>query len=324
MNELFLSRPRRFDREVDGILLLDKPIGLSSNAALQQARRIFRALKAGHAGSLDPLASGLLPVCFGQATKVCGQLLESGKTYRVLAKLGEQTDTADAEGQVIARQPVPALGAVRLREVLARFLGDQTQVPPMYSALKHDGQRLYELARKGETVERAPRQIRIRRLELLAAGADTLELEVSCSKGTYIRTLVEDIASSLGTVGHVTFLRRLRIDPFGDHPMVTFEELEAAAAGEGASLPALLLPVDHVFGDLPSLAVDQAGEGHLIQGRRTWAAAVPGSPPASEIPPGTRVRVYGASGQFLGLAERQVDGALQPFRLFVRAAGLAG
>ncbi len=324
MNELSLSRPRRFDREVDGILLLDKPTGISSNAALQQARRLFRALKAGHAGSLDPLASGLLPVCFGQGTKVCGQLLESGKTYQVAAKLGVQTDTADAEGQIIARLPVPTLDPVSVGQVLARFLGDQRQVPPMYSALKHDGQRLYELARQGETVERAPRQIRIRRLELLATGAETLELEVSCSKGTYIRTLVEDIAAALGTVGHVTFLRRLRIDPFGDQPMVTFAELEAAAAGEGTGLSNYLLPVDHVFGDLPSLAVDKAGEGHLIQGRRTWAAAVPGSPPPSGIPPGTRVRVYGASGQFLGLAERQVDGALQPFRLFVRAAGLDG
>jgi len=320
VNEVATPRPRRFDREVDGILLLDKPSGISSNAALQQARRQFRALKAGHAGSLDPLASGLLPVCFGQATKVCGQLLESGKAYRVVARLGQQTDTADAEGQVIATLPVPPLDLETVKVVAARFLGDQTQVPPMYSALKHEGKRLYELARQGETVERAARHIHISDLEVLRADLSEIELEVACSKGTYIRTLVEDVARALGTVGHVTALRRLRVDAFGRPPMVTFAELEdAAASGDFAVLAAFLLPIDHVFMSLPRVDVDEAGERHLTHGRRTWPAQ--GTPALSE---GLNARAYGPTGRFIGLIDRQPDGALQPTRLFVRAAGLAG
>ncbi len=320
MNEVATPRPRRFDREVDGILLLDKPSGISSNAALQQARRQFRALKAGHAGSLDPLASGLLPVCFGQATKVCGQLLESGKAYRVVARLGQQTDTADAEGQVIATLPVPPLDLETVKVVAARFLGDQTQVPPMYSALKHEGKRLYELARQGETVERAARHIHISDLEVLRADLSEIELEVACSKGTYIRTLVEDVARALGTVGHVTALRRLRVDAFGRPPMVTFAELEdAAASGDFAVLAAFLLPIDHVFMNLPRVDVDEAGERHLTHGRRTWPAQGPAA-----LSEGLKARAYGPTGRFIGLIDRQPDGALQPTRLFVRAAGLAG
>ncbi|MEQ1582235.1 MAG: tRNA pseudouridine(55) synthase TruB [Steroidobacteraceae bacterium] len=312
-------RPRRFDREVDGILLLDKPTGISSNSALQQARRLFRALKAGHAGSLDPLASGLLPVCFGQATKVCGQLLESGKAYRVVARLGEQTDTADAEGQVIATQPVPPLDRQTVEAAVARFVGDQTQVPPMYSALKHEGKRLYELARQGETVERAARHIHIGGIDVLRVEAPEIELDVACSKGTYIRTLVEDVARALGTLGHVTALRRLKVDAFGNPPMVTFAELEAAAAhGDFAALAAFLLPIDHVFMDLPRVDVDEAGERHLTHGRRTWPAQGSMAPPD-----GRKARAYGPTGGFIGLVERQPDGALQPNRLFVRAAGLA-
>lgn len=318
MNDVATPRPRRFDREVDGILLLDKPTGISSNAALQQARRLFRALKAGHAGSLDPLASGLLPVCFGQATKVCGQLLESGKAYRVVARLGEQTDTADAEGQVIATQTVPPLDVETVKGVVARFLGGQSQVPPMYSALKHEGRRLYELARQGETVERAARQIHIGAIEVLRADLSVIELEVACSKGTYIRTLVEDIARALGTLGHVAVLRRLRVDAFGHAPMVTFAELEAAVATGGpGALAAFLLPIDHVFMNLPRVDVDEAGERHLIHGRRTWPAQGSAAPAS-----GQQGRAYGPAGGFIGLIEGQPDGALQPHRLFVRAAGL--
>jgi tRNA pseudouridine55 synthase len=319
VNDVASPRPRRFDREMDGILLLDKPTGISSNSALQQARRLFRALKAGHAGSLDPLASGLLPVCFGQATKVCGQLLESGKAYRVVARLGEQTDTADAEGQVVATRPVPPLDRATVEAVVARFLGDQTQVPPMYSALKHEGKRLYELARQGETVARAARPIHIGGIEVLRVDSSEIELEVACSKGTYIRTLVEDIAQALGTVGHVTVLRRLRVDAFGSPPMVTFAALEAAAAsGEVGALAAFLLPIDHVFMHLPRVDVDEAGERHLIHGRRTWPAQ--GSSAPAE---GRQARAYGPTGRFIGLVDREPDGALQPHRLFVRAAGLA-
>ncbi|HTE42442.1 MAG TPA: tRNA pseudouridine(55) synthase TruB, partial [Steroidobacteraceae bacterium] len=195
---MFQTKPKRFDRAVDGILLLDKPIGLSSNAALQEARVLFRALKAGHAGSLDPMASGMLPICFGEATKVCAFLLDSGKRYQFVARLGERSDTGDAEGQIVERQPVPSLTRKRIEAVLTTSLGAQTQVPPMYSALKHQGQRLYDMARRGESVERAARPIRIDELTLLTHGDAEIEVTVRCSKGTYVRTLAEDLALKLG------------------------------------------------------------------------------------------------------------------------------
>jgi len=308
-------RPRRFDREVDGILLLDKPSGISSNAALQQARRLFRALKAGHAGSLDPLASGLLPVCFGQATKVCGQLLESGKAYRVVARLGQQTDTADAEGEVIATMPVPRIDADTVRATAVRFTGDQMQVPPMYSALKQGGKRLYELARQGETVDRPARPIHVSRIDVVRVDLPDIELEIACSKGTYIRSLVEDIAKALGTVGHVAALRRTRVDAFGSAPMVTLPVLETAGGPD--ALGAFLLPIDHVFMDLPRIDLDEAGEVDLVHGRR----ALP--PGAQKSVVGKAGRAYGPAGRFLGLVELQPDGRVQPTRLFVRAAGLA-
>jgi len=289
-------------RPLDGILLLDKPVGLSSNAALQRARKLFRAEKAGHAGSLDPLASGMLPVCFGQATKVCGWLLDSRKTYQVTAKLGIRTSTGDAEGEVIEEKAVPVLDDVN--EVLKRFLGEQLQVPPMHSALKHHGKRLYELARKGEVVDREPRSIIIERLELQHRSTTELGLEVRCSKGTYIRTLVEDIAEQLGTLGHVSALRRLQVDPFEYAGMVAFDEIESMTADD---LDALLLAPDVALVQMPRVELTDAQQTALLHGRVVAATTTDS---------GT-ARAYGPSGRFLGIVEIGPGAMAKPQRLFV-------
>lgn len=300
---------RRFHREVDGILLLDKALGVSSNAALQQVRVLYAAVKAGHAGSLDPLASGLLPVCFGQATKVCGRLLNSGKTYRVLVQLGELTPSGDAETEVTERAPVPALTAAGVDAVLAQFLGDQQQIPPMHSALKFEGKRLYELARRGESVERPARAIFIHRISRVTPeeglAANQLEFDVYCSKGTYIRTLAADIAVRLGTIGYVKGLRRLSVDPFGDLPMFTLDSLSAETP---EALSARLLPVDMAFADLPRVDLDRSAEHSLLLGQAVS--------PTNPAPPG-EVRLYGGSGRFLGLGEGIGGGRVKPARLFV-------
>jgi tRNA pseudouridine55 synthase len=300
---------KRFHREVDGILLLDKALGVSSNAALQQVRALYGALKAGHAGSLDPLATGLLPVCFGQATKVCGRLLNSGKTYRVLVQLGEQTPSGDAETEVTERAPVPELTPQGVDAVLAAFLGNQQQIPPMHSALKFEGKRLYELARKGESIDRQPRQIVIHRIARVSTeqglAANQLEFDVYCSKGTYIRTLAADIAAKLGTLGYVKGLRRLSVDPFGELPMYTLEALSAATPEQRDGR---LLPVDTAFADLPRVDLDLTAEQSLLLGRTV-------SPPAPA--PAGEVRLYGHQGRFLGLGEGQDGGRVKPARLFV-------
>lgn len=299
-----MIRSKRFDRHVDGILLLDKPQGLSSNAALQQVRGLYRALKAGHAGSLDPLATGMLPICFGQATKVCDWLLDSRKTYRVTAALGRQTDSADADGAIIAEAPVPALSEALLREVLTQFLGEQLQVPPMFSALKHQGRRLYELARRGEAVARAPRKITIERIELSGYTSDEVQFEVRCSKGTYIRSLVEDVAKKLGTLGHVAVLRRVEVEPFGAGPVYTVEALQSS---EPAALQALLLPADSALIHLPRIDLEPGATEALSHGRTVTVP--PGAPE-----PGP-ARAYG-EGRFLGVVELRA-GLAKPRRLFV-------
>jgi len=305
-----MSKARRFHRDVDGILLLDKPLGLSSNAALQQARGLYAAKKAGHAGSLDPLASGLLPICFGQATKVCGRLLNAGKTYQVNVELGARTESLDGETEVIERAPVPALDDAKVDAVLAGFLGQQQQVPPMHSALKHQGQRLYELARRGESIERAPRQIFIHRIERLRLEPPRLELVVRCSKGTYIRSLAADIAQRLGTLGYLAGLRRLSIDPFEGHPMHTLEQLEAARAAGTEVLDGLLLGADVAFFDLAAVHLDAPAERALLLGQAVNAAAVAGA-----------LRAYGPNGRFLGLVEAGPPGRVRPVRLFVGGDG---
>lgn len=302
-------RPRVAWRDVDGILLLDKPRGLSSNAALQQARRLFRARKAGHTGSLDPLATGLLPLCFGQATKVAGLLLDSDKRYRVTARLGVATTTADAEGEVTVERPAPAPDPALLEAALAGFRGPIRQVPPMHSALKHRGQRLYALARRGVEVEREAREVTIRELHCRGWSGGRLELEVACSKGTYIRTLVEDLAAALGTVGHIEELRRTRAGPFGDGRLWGLEELEAVLAAEGeAGLDRCLLGIDHALRDWPEVRLGEAERAWILQGQAVFAAG----------PAGERVRMYGPDGGFLGVGQVTPEGRrLAPVRLMV-------
>ncbi len=278
-------------RDVDGVFLLDKALGVSSNVALQQARRIFRARKAGHTGSLDPLATGLLPLCFGEATKFAGHLLDSPKTYEVAVSLGHRTSTGDAEGEVVESKAVPGLEPGTPTAVLQGFRGEQWQVPPMYSALKQGGRRLYQIARAGDEVERAPRRIFIHDLGLLGLEEHVLRLRVSCSKGTYVRTLAEDISARLGTVGHVAELRRTAV---GDFQLGSAHRLEALQAlvdsGGEAALDGWLLPVDAALTGEPVLRL----EPELAQRIRL------GNPVIAAGPPGARVRLLDPSGVFMG------------------------
>jgi tRNA pseudouridine55 synthase len=300
-----VARPRRFHREVNGILLLDKPLGLSSNAALQQVRVLYGALKAGHAGSLDPLASGALPVCFGQATKVCGRLLNSSKTYRVGVRLGARTESGDLETAVVERAEVPTLTDASIDAALANFRGEQLQVPPMHSALKVAGQRLYELARRGETVDRAARRIVIHDIQRVNVERDYLEFDVHCSKGTYIRSFAADVAAHLGTLGYVESLRRVSVDPFSQHPMHTMEELSSLPDDERDRK---LVGADIVFAGLGAVTLSSSNEKLLLQGQ-----PVRGELPQLE----EELRAYSTSGLFLGIVAGCPDGRVRPVRLFV-------
>jgi len=290
---------------VCGLLLLDKPEGLSSNAALQRVRRLSGADKAGHVGSLDPLATGMLPICLGEATKVASEIVGGRKCYRFTVGLGAATSTGDREGEVVERAAVPGLDRAALEAVLGRFRGRHSQVPPMYSALKVQGQPLYRLARSGVEVERAPREIEVSALSLIAGEAASLELEALCSKGTYVRVLAADIARALGTCGHVTRLRRRYVEPFREESLVTLEALEALARA-GGRLP--LLAADAPLGHLPRIELTQPAATRLGHGE---AVRVPGPPVAG------RVRIYDERGRFMGLGEGDGAGRVQPRRLFV-------
>lgn len=304
-------RSKRAVRPVDGILLLNKPVGLTSNAALQRARSLYAAAKGGHGGSLDPLASGMLPLCFGQASKVCGSLLSGNKTYQVIAACGAQTETGDTEGDVIAERPVPASSDAEILTILQGFVGEQLQCPPMYSALKHQGERLYDIARRGESVERPLRPIVIHAIQLQRWEPDAGELhfEVRCSKGTYVRTLVEDIAVRIGTVAHVRMLHRVHVDPFATHAMLDLEQLEAIAGQGHAALDALLLPADQALLSLPEVVLDEALEGKLLHGQRVLAAG-------ADVGAGALLRAYGPQRRFLGVVEAESAGFIHPKRLF--------
>lgn len=286
-----------------GVLLLDKPLGLSSNAALQRVRALFAREKAGHVGSLDPLATGMLPICLGEATKIAGDILAGRKCYRFTAGLGRATSTGDAEGEVIRTAPVPPLTRAGLTALLARFIGTQSQVPPMYSALKQAGQPLYKLARAGVSVPRAPRTIELSRLSLLDFAADSVEIEAVCSKGTYIRVLAEDIGAALGTCARVTALRRLWVEPFADEPMHTLATLEAIRQrGQWPALMAVDTPLRH----LPSVTLDAVDAQRMLKGQRVFAGSGMAAP---------RVRLYDPTGLFLGLGEQDGSGGLEPRRL---------
>lgn len=288
------------------MLLLDKAVGISSNHALQAVKRLYRAEKAGHAGTLDPLASGLLPVLFGDSTRFSGYLLNAEKSYEAEVRLGATTTTGDSEGEVLKRMPVTT-GRSEAETVLARFLGVQNQVPPMYSALKRGGQPLYVLARRGETVERAPRTIEILAIDLLAYRADTLTLGVTCSKGTYIRTLAEDIGAALGCGAHLVALRRTGTGAFRLPEAVSLDTLSTL---DEAARDALLRPVDRILGQLPRVDLDAGATGRFRHGQAVESG---------EGLPQSVCRVYGASGSFMGLGEGGRDGRLVPVRLLAEA-----
>lgn len=298
---------RNGSRRVNGILLLDKPGGLTSNRALQRARQLYRASKAGHTGSLDPLATGMLPLCFGAATRVSGYLLSAGKTYLVTGRFGIATDTGDADGGICERRDGPPIEEAALISVLEQFLGSIEQIPPMYSALKQGGRPLYRLARKGIDVDREPREITVHSLSLQQYRWPDFTLLTSCSKGTYVRVLVEDIAAALGTLAHVTALRRLEIEPFAGLRMHTFAELEAAAQVGLDALDGLLLPIERALPDWPALKLPGEHEDDLRHGR-----PVPADP---DWAPG-RVRLHGPENEFFGLGEVSADGQLLPRRIF--------
>lgn len=304
-----MGRRRNTGRDVTGILLLDKPLGLSSNDALQRVKRFYRAAKAGHTGSLDPLATGLLPCCLGDATKFSAYLLDADKRYRVRVRLGVTTTTADAEGDITADVPVVGIDEVRVREVLLGFLGTVSQLPPMHSAVKHQGQRLYKLARQGLEVERTPREIQIFALDLLWIDLPEIELDVHCSKGTYVRTLAEDIGRMLGCGGHVSGLRRTAVGPYVEStgPFIGLEQIEALAGEEDmAALDAWLLPLDSALGHWPSVRLSADAAFYLGQGQ---AVLVPQAPTQG------LVRLYDPSQRFVGVGSILEDGRVQPKRL---------
>ncbi len=305
-------RNRRRGEPVDGIVLLDKPTGCTSNQALQQVKRLFRAAKAGHTGSLDPLASGMLPVCLGQATKVSAFLLNAAKVYEVELEFGTQTETGDAEGAVCATASRLEVPEPDLRAALAQFRGEIQQVPPMYSALKHRGQRLYELARRGETVERPPRTVHINQLDIAQYDPRRPRLRVSCSKGTYIRSLVEDLAVACDSLAHVRQLRRLSVEPFAEPAMVSLAELEAAASAPQPVLGPYLLPADSALAGWPRLSLGEDASRRLGLGQ-----VVSCGPDHPEL---GQVRVYGPGPRFLGIGEVRPGGQLVPRRLFTAIA----
>jgi len=288
--------------DVHGILLLDKPLGLSSAAAVARAKWLFQARKAGHTGSLDPLASGLLPICFGEATKFGAQMLDADKTYRVTVRLGERTPSADRESAVVERRELPVWSAARLEQALAEFPREYQQVPPMHSAIKQDGRPLYAYARAGEWRERAPRLIMIREMRLIDWRAPDLSFDVRCTKGAYIRVLAEDLAARLETIGHLTLLKRLGVAPFGAERQWTFESLEALPPSERTQV---LLPVDAALVDWRRLDLPAEGVQALRQGQ---PLSIPVESPGN-------VRIYAAGVGFLGLGAVGPLGKLVPLRL---------
>ena len=304
---------RKKGRQVDGLLVLDKPTGMSSNAALQQAKRLFGAAKAGHTGSLDPLATGVLPLCFGEATKFSQFLLDADKGYESTFVLGVGTDTADADGAVIAQASAVHLTEDVVTQAMVTLTGVIEQVPPMYSALKVDGQPLYKRARAGEQIERAARPVEIYGFELLSfepGDQVRLGVKVRCSKGTYIRTLAEDLGAALGVPAHVSTLRRCQSGPFALDDCVTPEQLTAVkASGTDTDLDALLQPIESGIQHLPRLSLSEAATFYIRQGQ---PVLVPNGPQSG------MVRIADAGGLFLGVGDMRDDGKLAPKRLLAQ------
>lgn len=308
-----MGRKKNKGRDVSGVLLLDKPQGGSSNHVLQRVKRLFGAAKAGHTGSLDPLATGMLPICFGEATKISAFLLDSDKRYRLKCQLGVTTTTGDAEGEVLDEWDVSAITEEDIKKVLPDFVGEIDQVPPMYSALKHNGERLYKLARQGIVVERKSRKVTIYDIEFLSyeqvGDKRILELEVGCSKGTYVRTLVEDIAKKLDIGAHIVELRRLSVGPY-DGDMLTVEQLTELAEQGFEALDASLQPVDSGVADWPDVRLTADAAFYVKQGQPVM---VP------QAPTHGWVRIYDQS-EFLGVGEIQDDGLVAPRRMIKQCA----
>lgn len=310
-----MSRPRRRGRDVHGVLLLDKPQGMSSNDVLQKVKRIFNANKAGHTGALDPLATGMLPICLGEATKFSRYLLDSDKRYRVIARLGQRTDTSDADGNVIETRPI-AFSSEELDAALDGFRGATKQVPSMYSALKYQGRPLYEYARQGMTVPREARDITVYELQFIRWEGDELELEIHCSKGTYIRTIIDDLGEKLGCGAHVIYLRRLQVATYPSERMVTLDKLNALleqAQVEGsspaASLDPLLMPMESPAMGFPEVNLTSVTAGYLKLGQAVQAAGAPLD---------GLVRITeGDERKFIGMGEIDDEGRVAPRRLVV-------
>jgi tRNA pseudouridine55 synthase len=299
-----MARRKFKGRDVDGVLLLDKPAGVSSNYALQDVKRLFGACKAGHTGSLDPLATGMLPICFGEATKISAFLLDSDKRYRLLCQLGKTMTTGDADGEVLLERDFSHVTLADIEQVLPQFSGAIEQIPPMYSALKHNGQRLYKLAREGIEVERKPRPVTIHEWVLHGYENGVIDLEVACSKGTYVRTLAEDIGNMLGCGGHVSALRRLAVGPYRDS-MITMAELQVLAEQGQAALDACLLPIESGIANWPDVNLDNDSAFYMRQGQ---PILVPHAPTCGYV------RIYHHQ-EFMGVGEIQDDGRVAPRRM---------
>jgi tRNA pseudouridine55 synthase len=305
-----MGRRRVRGRDVNGILLLDKPSGITSNDALQQVKHLYFAKKAGHTGSLDPLASGLLPICMGEATKVSAFLLDADKRYEVRCQLGVRTTTADAEGEVLETRPVEQYTDQQLEAVLDEFRGDIEQIPPMYSALKHEGQRLYKLARQGVEVEREARPVTIYELSISGRGQDWIDIDVHCSKGTYVRTLVEDMGERLGCGAHVAALRRTAVGPYDEQRLVTLERLQELKQNDLPAMDALLLPIETALTQWPDVELSADAAFYLQQGQ---PVLVPHAPTSGWV------RLYESNRHFLGMGEILDDGRVAPRRLMKSA-----
>jgi len=302
-----MARNKR-GRPLHGLLLLDKPTGISSNKALQQAKRLYDARKAGHTGSLDPLATGMLPICFGEATKLSQYLLNADKTYLAEIKLGEVTDSADSDGDVIETRPVPQeLDLKKVDAVCQQFTGDQMQVPPMVSAIKIDGQRLYKLAREGITVDRPPRAVTIHHIKTQRYADGVITVSVSCTKGTYIRSLAVDIGEAIGCGGHIQMLRRCHVSPFDNQSMVTLEQIEQHSEADE-----LLLPIDAGILHLPRFDAQDADIAAFQQGRKVEAAGTDGEGVSLFDGLG---RVYDQGERLLGLAKVAEEGLIAPVKV---------
>jgi tRNA pseudouridine55 synthase len=302
-----LARRRKRGRNISGVLLLDKPVGLTSNAALQVVKRLYDANKAGHTGSLDPLATGMLPICLGEATKISGFLLSADKSYRAVCKLGITTNSADADGEVLEKRPVGEFDEARVREVLMKFMGDTKQVPPMHSAIKRQGVPLYKLAHQGIEVEREARDITIHSLDLIRLEGDELEIDVCCTKGTYIRTLAEDIGEELGCGAHISALRRTGIGALDNIEIHTLDTLTALAEHQDKkALDDLLLPTEAALPDWPEVQLSDDASFYLCQGQ---AVFVP------QLKDRGWVRLFGVNKRFLGLGTVLDDGRVAPKRL---------